>query len=190
MMLMRLLVIGLASVVMVLAFISTRDNGDTVNSIAAALDAKPVVKTLNRDVGGCMPNSIGDIYFQISTPSNFCYCLQAGKNDEKEIIASGSNLKDYKVMCVDVNYQNPSLRACSSINATLQEKGKKFVVDCSCFWKSVKQSVVSIASYDVTYKSDDLLTVGFDQVVGLDNSTLDASKYYRLSDGIVERCTK
>ncbi len=187
----RLAVIGGAAIFALFSWIAMKeDGGAALNQIIPALGNGLAGGSADTVVDmSCMPSSIGNMYFRISTPKNFCSCLNSGKKDEEEILASGSTLEDFKSMCVDISYGKYSERVCREINSVLARNGKKSSVDCGCLFTSIKSVVSSVASFEgkkVMHESS--LVSNYDKVVGLKRN--DNDDYFEVPRSVVERCTK
>ncbi len=140
----------------------------------------------------CMPRKIGNMYFRISTPNNFCYCLGNGVKDQEEIIASGSSLEEYKAMCVDIAYGKYAEKACREINSVLAKNNKKSSVDCDCLYKGIKENVMHLAVMGGKFKlgqGTSTLVSGYDYKTAK-NGASNHTPFYKISRSFVERCTK
>lgn len=153
------------------------------------------------EVPQCMPKSIGNLYFQIKTPTSLCSCLHDGRTQEKDIIAKGSSFEAFKAMCIDLSYKESSLKACQSINSVLKKNKKGARVDCECFAKNVAKAVSLLARPDFNRADSGAeensgmfsLMPEFGNVPRLDGSKRNRKKVssmYSVSDDVVTRCTR
>lgn len=192
MLFLRLMFIGGFAIAAFIAFLTLSEyqsQNDSLNDIVPA--AGSIFNTVLSDPEPqCMPESIGNTYFKISTPPGFCSCLADGMKMEKEIIESGSSLVEYNQMCVDVSYEEKAFQACLGINNVLEKRDAKSRVDCGCFFKNVKAVVVSKASLDGKYEVDGNMPSLMDKFNEANASKDKGSRMLEVPKSIIKNCMK